>query len=150
MILSDKSLKTINKHINHDLKLLKTYLRANRISLNANKTEINLLRTKSQANKTKHLNFRLSGQRVERINEVKYVGLVVNEFLKWRNHFTHLKKKLNRAISLFSKNRHHTSQNLLKSIYVLLFNSHLIYGSQIWAKSIAMDSKKYENFKRKQ
>ena len=99
---------------------------------------------------TKNLNFKLSGQRVERIIEVKYVGLVVNEFLKWRTYFTHLKKKLNRAISLFSKIRHHTSQNLLKSIYFLLFNLHLIYSCQIWAKSIAMDSKKYENFKRKQ
>ena len=117
LILSDKSLKNINKHINHDLKLLNTWLRANRISLNASKTEIILFRPKSQANIAKHLNFRRSGQRVERINEVKYLGLVVNEILEWRTHFTQLKKKLNRAIGLLSKIRHHTSRNLLKPIY---------------------------------
>ena len=145
MIPSDKSLKNIKKHINHDLKLLHTWLRANRISLNAIKTEIILFRPKLQANIAKHLNFRISGQREERINEVKYLGLVVNEFLERRTHFTHLNKKLSRAIGLFSKIRHHTSQNLLKPIYFSLFNSHLIYGCQVWGQQHSNEFKKIEN-----
>ena len=122
MILSDKSLKKINKHINHDLKLLNTWLRAKRTSLNATKAEIILFGPKFRANLTKHLNFRISGQRVEKINEVKYLGLVVNEFLEWKTQFIRLKKKLNQAIGLLSKICHHTSQNLLKYIYFLLLN----------------------------
>ena len=66
LILSDKSLKRINKNINH----------------NENTTEIILFRQKSLANITKRLNFTMSGQQTERINEVKYLGLVVNEFLE--------------------------------------------------------------------
>ena len=62
LILSEKSLKNINKHINHDLKLLNTWLRANRISLNTSKTEIILFRPKSQVNIAKHQNFRITGQ----------------------------------------------------------------------------------------
>ena len=93
--------------------------------------QIILFRPKSWANLTPRLNFRISGQQVEGINEVKYLGLVFNEFLEWRTHFTHLKKKVNRAIGILSKIYHHTSQNLLKSIYLSLFNSHLIYGCQI-------------------
>ena len=90
-----------------------------------------LFRPKSWANLTQRLNFRISGQQVEGINEVKYLGLVFNEFLEWRTHFTHLKKKVNRAIGILSKIYHHTSQNHLKSIYLSLFNSHLICGCQI-------------------
>ena len=74
LLLSDKPLKKINKHINHDLKLLNIWLRANKI-LNASKTEIILFRPKSQSNITKHLNFRISGQYIGRISEVKYLGL---------------------------------------------------------------------------
>ena len=88
LLLSDKSLKKINKHINHDLKLLNIWLRANKISLNASKTEIILFRPKSQSNITKHLNFRISGQYIRRINEVKYLGLILNEFLSWSNYYT--------------------------------------------------------------
>ena len=66
LILSDKTLRKINKHINHDLKLLNTWLRTNRISLNANKTETILLRPKFQANITKDLNFRISDFKIPR------------------------------------------------------------------------------------
>ena len=78
LLLSDKSLKKINRHISHDLKLLNIWLRANKISLNASKTEIILFRPKSQSNISKHLNFSINGQYVKRISEVKYLGLILN------------------------------------------------------------------------
>ena len=62
LLLVDNSLKKINKHIDHNLKLLIAWLRANRISLNTSKTDILLFRPKSKRNITKHLNFKISGQ----------------------------------------------------------------------------------------
>ena len=47
LLYSSFSLKLINKCINHDLKLIVHWLRANRISLNVNKTEIILFRRKN-------------------------------------------------------------------------------------------------------
>ena len=44
LLLVDNSFKKINKHIKHDVKVLNTWLRANRISLNTSKTEILLFR----------------------------------------------------------------------------------------------------------
>ena len=59
LLLVDNSTNIkINKHTNHDLKLLTTWLRANRISLNTSKTKILLFRPKSKRN----LNFKISGQ----------------------------------------------------------------------------------------
>ena len=43
--------------------------------------------------------------------------------------------KLNRAIDLLAKIRHYTPKYLLKTIYYSLFNSNLIYASQIWGQS---------------
>ena len=40
LLYINASLKKLNKHINHDLKLLCNWLRANEISLNTKKTEI--------------------------------------------------------------------------------------------------------------
>ena len=52
----------INKLINHDLVLLVQWLRANKISLNASKTELVLFRPKGYAI-TKNINFRISGEK---------------------------------------------------------------------------------------
>ena len=42
-----------------------------------------------------------------------------------------LKKKLSRSIGLLSKIRHY----LLRTLYYSLFNSHLIYASEIWGQN---------------
>ena len=48
ILYSNKSMKKINKHINHDLSLtvVVQWLRSNKISLNADKTEIIIFRSK--------------------------------------------------------------------------------------------------------
>ena len=148
LLLSDKSLKKIIKHINHDLKLLNIWLRADKMSPNASKTEIILFRPKSQSNITKHLNFRISGQYIGRISEVKYLGLILNEFLSWSTYYTLLKKKLNWAIGLLSKAQHFTSQHLLKTLYYSL-NSNLIYGCQVWGQYQCTELKKIETLQHK-
>ena len=130
LLLVVNSLKKIKKHINHDLKLLTTWLSANRISLNTSKTEILLFRPKSKRNITKHLNFRISGQYIPQTTQVKYLGLTMNEDLNWDLYFSQLKKKLNRGIGLLAKIRHFTPKHLLKTLYFLLSHSNLIYGCQ--------------------
>ena len=57
-----KSVKKVNKSINHDLSLLVQWLQANRISLNTSKTEIILFLPKNKKI-TKNLNSRISGQK---------------------------------------------------------------------------------------
>ena len=60
------------------MKLLNIRLRANKI-LYISKTEIILSRPKSQSSITKYLNFRISGQFIKRISEVRYLGLILKE-----------------------------------------------------------------------
>ena len=42
-------------------------------------------------------------------------------------YFSQLKKKLNRGIGLLEKIRHFSPKHLLKTLYLLLLNSNLIY-----------------------
>ena len=83
IIFSLKSLKKVNKCINHDLSLLVQWLWANRISLNTNKTEIILFWTKNKKI-TKNLNFRISGQKIDTIKQTKYLGIYLDEGLTWK------------------------------------------------------------------
>ena len=71
-----KSLKKINKYINHDLSQIVQWqwLTANKILLNASKTEIILFYPKTKTI-TKHLNFRVSGQKINIVKQTKYLGI---------------------------------------------------------------------------
>ena len=78
---SHKSLKKLNKFINHDLSLLVQWLRANRISLNTSKTEFILFQTKNKKI-AKNLNFRISGQKIDTVKQTKYLSIYLDDGLK--------------------------------------------------------------------
>ena len=59
-----------------------------------------------------------------------------------------MKKKLNQAIGLLSKVQHFTSEHLLKTYYCL-YNSHLIYGCQVWGQYQGTELKKIETLQEK-
>ena len=67
-------LKNLNKTVNCDLSNLVQWLRANKISLHVNKTEIVVFRSPTKQI-YKNLNFRLSGQKIE---PTKYLKVVID------------------------------------------------------------------------
>ena len=71
LLLVDNSLKKIKKNIKHDLNLLTTWLKANRIYINTSKTEILLFIPKYKRDKTTHLNFRIIGQYILQTTQLK-------------------------------------------------------------------------------
>ena len=134
LLLIDKSLKRINKHINHDLKHLCQWIRSSRLSLNGGKTKIIIFRNRFQQI-NKKLNFRVSGEKINLTSSVKYLGVYLTPTLTWSTYLLELIPKLNRAVGLLSKIRHYTPKPLLRTIYYSLFNSHLIYAWQMWGQS---------------
>ena len=133
LVLKNKSLKKTNSFINHDLALLVQWLRANKISLNTSKTEIVIFRPKHKVI-TKHLNFRVSGQKINLSTTVKYLGVTLKKHLEWQGYINSLLIKLNSAPGLLSKIQHYAPKFLLRTIYFSIFNSHLIYTCQIWGQ----------------
>ena len=56
---------------------------------------------------TKHLNFRLSGQKMKPTNQVKYLGVILQEDLNWNKYLSNLGKRLSCSVSILSKIRHY-------------------------------------------
>ena len=73
VLYSSKSLKDINRKINCDLKNIVTWLRATKILLNADKTELVLVMLKNRK-VTKNMNFRISGQKIKILSKTKYLA----------------------------------------------------------------------------
>ena len=130
----NRSLKKLNKQVNHDLRLLNEWLRSNKISLNADKTEIILFRSSARKAIRKSLNFRINGQKILPKSSVTYLGVKINQFLSWKDHFMLLESKLSRANGILAKLRHYVSQETLINVYHAIFNSHLNYCLLVWGK----------------
>ena len=123
LLLIDKSLKKINIPINRHLKLTVDWIRANKVSLNASKTEIVLFKPRNKKI-TKQLHFCVTGQKIKQSSQVLYLGVILQDDLNWDAHLTNLEKKLSCSIGLLSTIRHHVPMHLLQTIYYSIFNSH--------------------------
>ena len=80
---------------------------------------------------TRKMNFRVSGQKIVPKRSVKYLGLVIDEFLHWKTHFTILRAKLERSIGRLAKLRYFVSAILLRIVYYAIFDSYLQYGCEV-------------------
>ena len=106
LVVVEELLKQLNKKVNRDLKLTVELVRANKLSLNAKNTEIITLKLRNKTI-TKHLSFRLSGQKIKSTNQVKYLGDILQEDLHWNKYLSNLGKKLSHSVGLLSKIRHY-------------------------------------------
>ena len=128
ILLSNRSLETLAKRMNQDLKNLTQWLKANKLSLNVKKTELMIFRP-SKKKIDKSIKFKLDGKRLFPTESVKYLGVLLDEHLQWNKQIKHVKTKLSRAIGILSRLRHNTNLNVLKIAYHSIFGSHLQYGS---------------------
>ena len=141
LLCASKSIKDINRKVNFDLKNIIYWLKANKISLNADKTELILFRSKNKVI-TKNPNFQISCQKIHPLTQTKCLSITLDENLKFEKHMELLKTKLNRANGLLSKIRHLVSKNLLRTIYFAIFDSNLRYGCQILGQK---DSREFKS-----
>ena len=81
------------------------------------------------------MNFRLSGQKIRQKTCTKYLGVLIDEHLLFKDHINFLKQKLNRANGILAKLRHHLPSDILKTVYYSLFDTHLRYACQVWGQS---------------
>ena len=109
-------LKKINKTINFDLSNLLQWLKAKKISLNVNKTELVIFRS-SKKQIYKNLNFLLIVQKIKPKHHTKYLGVILDEYLAFNEYMNTLKQKLNRANGILAKLRCYLSADILKTIY---------------------------------
>jgi hypothetical protein len=127
-------MKQLKTQLNKDLKTLTIWLKANKISLNASKTEILIFR-----NPNKPMNYdpkiKLDGIRIYPSKYVKYLGILIDAHLTWKFHAKCLVPKLTRAAGMLSKVRHYVPSHTLKNIYYAIFSSIMNYGAVIWGQN---------------
>ena len=125
--------RNLTRNLNKDLKSLNHWLLANKITLNSAKTEVIMFKNKRTP--APNVSIKLNGISIERVDEVKYVGILFDEHLTFKGHIKVLNAKLKRANNLLAISRHYVPKKLLLQIYYGQFFSHLSYGCQLWGQN---------------
>ena len=132
IIYNSKKLKTIETVINFELKQVIKWLRLNKLSLNAGKTELIFFHSSSKKIDLSNVFINFNGIRLNPVDFVKYLGMFIDKYLNWNQHIHELRKKLSQANGILSKLRYNSPIEVCIQVYYALFYSNLIYGCNAW------------------
>jgi hypothetical protein len=149
IIYNSKKPKTIETVINTELKEVTKWLRLNKLSLNAGKTELIFFRSNRHILEYDNIYIKFNGLRLIPVDFIKYLGMYIDKFLNWNYHIQELSKKLSRATGVLSKLRYNASLDICVQVYYAIFFSHLTYGCNLWGLSSEENILKIERLQKK-
>ena len=76
----------------------------------------------------------MSSQRIRRKNCSKYLGVLLDEQLLFKDHINTLKQRLNRPNGILTKMKHHLPSDILKTVNYYFFYANLRYTCQVWGQ----------------
>ena len=81
------------------------------------------------------LNVKLDGMSLNRVSSTKFVGVIIDENLTWKNHIDSTSKTVSRNIGMLTKLKHFVAENILYSLYCSLILPYINYGVLIWGNT---------------
>ena len=121
--------------INVELQKVYSWLSANKLSLNVTKTKYTIFHSQWKSVSQCKFNLKINDIPIERVYNFNFLGLTLNENLKWDSHINKISNKINRYNGLLSKLKHYLPMYTLKTLYDSFILPHLNYAILTWGFS---------------
>ena len=114
---------------NHELKQVSEWIKANKLSLNLQKTNYMLF-----SNIIDELpgNIIFENTNIKRVSITKFLGVTIDKNLSWKEHVDHICKIISRNIGIINKVKYYFPTHILLNLYSTLILPHLNYGIVAW------------------
>ena len=150
-----------NKHdaesiLNTELSNISQWLAANKLSLNVGKSKLLVFsnqksnskvskRPESEKTGTDHFELLINGETLKEVNFAKYLGVLIDNKLKWTNQIDAINLKVSKGNGLLAKIRHYVPSSVLRSLYFSFINPHIDYNLLNWSMAASTNLESIEN-----
>lgn len=131
LIFKDKTWKEVRAKVQNGLTLVKNWLQTFRLRLNLKKTNY-IAFSLTLANRPPFTSIEIDTQIIKEVAHTKYLGIVIDQFLKWKSHIDYVSNKIAKLIHKFYLLREFLNKGLVVIIYKSLVESLLTYGIVVW------------------
>ncbi len=128
------NVRDLYARMNHDLKQLSDWFRANQLSVNATKTKYMFI-TKQKVNISNDLSLCIGTEKLERVTSTKFLGLILDEKMLWHDHIDHCSKKVSSGLYAMNAAKRYLTSEHLHILYCSLIHPYLTYGNLVWGNT---------------
>ena len=145
--ISHRSRSYIKFCLSSDLEAIQDWFRANSLTLNLDKTVLLYF----GRGRSKPLdNIEIGSHKLKAATSTKFLGLWIDNKLKWREHVQKLLTKLQAKKALLQRSKHLLTTHAKRILYFAQIQSNLTYGLLIWGSMITKeDFQKLEKIQNK-
>ena len=123
----------LQSDLNSVMGQLNEWFQENLITLNLEKTHFIQFTNKSIGNSD--IQIKIENKYIATVNEIKFLGLIIDNKLSWKGHIDHIIPKLSSACYCIRTVKPYVAHNTLKTIYHSYFHSIMTYGLLFWGSS---------------
>ena len=147
LFFRDTDPKVMESEINTELDRISLWLKVNKLSLNIKKTHYMIFNLKKKC--CCDVMLRIDKQLIEEVSETKFLGVVIDNGLKWKKTYSVYVKKKSKGIGMIIKARHCLNKNALTTLYYSLIYPYMTYCNHIWGCSAASNINKISVLQKK-
>ena len=133
LVYVDSDLKRLEDHANKRLQTIYEWCKYNRMSLNPSKSEYLIITNKKIDYDP---DIKINGETVHRKSSIKYLGMFIDERLKFTDHIDNLKTKLSRLTGVTYRLKHMLNLKTAKIFYYSCVYSVLTYCICAWGGTL--------------
>ena len=130
--------------VNNELKKIYEWFNANKLSLNAGKTKYSLFHKPSKTDDLLLLlpKVLINDQEIERVGSIKFLGVLLDEHLSWKEHIRYTENKIAKNIGLLYRAKPFLGKHSLLTLYYSYIHTYLNYANLTWASTNRTNLKK--------
>ena len=132
IFLEDNNLSHLIQILNQELIKLEDWFIVNKLSLNVSKTNFMVFSSKKIDNE---INIFLENNVISRVQSTRFLGLVIDEKLSWKDHIESIKTKIAKNIAIINRLRYKLNPYVLKILYCSLILPYISYCTEIWGNT---------------
>ena len=123
-----------NESLNYELANFHNYLKANKLSLNVNKTKAMVFHMPQKRIQLPLI--KIAGEDIAFVDNFNFLGIIINKHLNWTSHVDMLSAKLSKTIGILNTLKHVLPINIMRTLYTSLILCHLNYGVLLWGPKL--------------
>ena len=132
---SSETSSELERVLNNELKVTERWMRLNKLVLNKEKTKCIVLGSSYSLRCHPTLNLTIENTKIEQVNEVKLLGIIVDDKMSWNNQIDQMVIKMGRGMGAIKHCRKHMPKFITKQLVQALVLSQLDYCSMIWSNT---------------
>ena len=121
--------------LNSELKILSDWFKANKLSLNVQKTNFMIFGYKkmpTNTNSSMNFNIHIDNVNITEVENTKFLGTIIDRKLSWQQHITYIALKISKALGTMKRLRYKLPRSCLLALYYSLIYPHLYYCNIVW------------------